>query len=338
MNQFLSLFLVFWFQLMAMNRCGRLEEFTKVAVCVGGQIDRWIPESQVPGLVEANKDVYFSFFFNLQYPDHRVSPSSAVSSDFEFGIPSNYTRLEFHRTLNVVSEMYTANNSEVVTMKFDLPYPARRWQNVMERQMQNLDRIVEYRHRPHLILNNYKNHVNCIDEIQTYENRTKITYDYILMVSEDLYYFHPMDLRPVFHALQKNAECGFISKGCLQNAGVSTRMQLARRADGLKIFGSKLAFYKWMFTSKRKTLSAESFELFQLQAYGYTNCSLPVDLFPVTGAKINSQGNICLMEKEVQSTGTTAGVKEEHSCIPKNSYASVEEIRCSPFKLKRPLF
>jgi hypothetical protein len=85
-------------------------------------------------------------------------------------------------------------------------------------------------------------------------------------------------------------------------------------------------------------LSSESFELFQLQAYGYTNCSLPVDLFPVTGAKINSQGNICLMEKEVQSTGTTAGVKEEHSCIPKNSYASVEEIRCSPFKLKRPLF
>ena len=110
------------------------------------------------------------------------------------------------------------------------------------------------------------------------------------------------------------------------------RMQIAGREKGIKIFGQRIAFYKNMYKTGAQIKNPEMFELYQLQDYGLDNCTLPVDKFPVTAARISPEGRVCLLEKEIQSLSKS----EPRSCIPDSFFEKAHEVRCSNFKLKKP--
>jgi hypothetical protein len=329
MMHFLGILLVLLYLPSLTNSLLELKKNPRVAVCVTGQVDRWIPEMPIENLVKANRDVHFSFFFDLQYANRHFQ----TAFNIEFGVPSNFTRLSFRSAFHRITEMYTRNNSEVVTFKFDLPYDMKRWQYIMGRsENESLDRIYEYSERQFIILNMYKNHLNCLDEIIEYESQIETRFDYVINAREDLYFFYPLNLMHTFIRLQEES-CGFVSKNCITNYGVNMRLQIARRDEGLKLFGSRLAFYKWMFKSKQQIKNPEQFELFQLRTYGLNNCTLPVDSLPVTAARISSSGHVCLLEKEVQSLSR----KEPFACVPRRFHSKVKAIQCKPFKIKPPL-
>jgi hypothetical protein len=317
----------------SLSSLNRNQDFPKVAVCITGQVDRWIPEMHVKNLVEANKNVYFSFFFNFEFANRHHN----TSYNFEFGIPSNFTHLSLKTSLHEISEMYTSDNAEFVNFKFELPYDMHKWQNIMGREGELLDRIGEYTSRQPIILNMYKNHISCMDSVLQYETQTQVKFDYVINSREDVYYFHPIDLRDTFEMLQNNS-CGLVSKGCVMNYGINMRMQITGRDYAFKLFGTRLEFYKNMFQTGKTIKNPESFEMFHVNSLGLQSCTLPVDLFPIATARISPQGKYCFLLKELQSLTTVDHPSSIYSCIPQADYQKVLTMKCMdyPMAVKPP--
>jgi hypothetical protein len=301
-----------------------------------GQVDRWIPELIVENLIQNNKDIHISVFIHLQFSNNHHKTSFNV----ELGIPANYTILSLQKSLSELSQIYSTHHSELVDFQFQQPYSHSEWQRLMNRPGKLLDRISEYTDRQHIILNLYKNQVSCIDSILQYENQTNTPFDYIINAREDLYFFLPINLHYALNQLDSKQNCGLITKGCIMNYGVNMRLQIARRNDGIKIFRSRLEFYRSMFAMNKQIKNPESFELFQLQSYGLDSCTLPVDLFPVASARIvnisNHKNEFCLLEKEVQSLWCCDHPTSIYSCVPSVAISQVEAIKCSDYQIKPP--
>jgi hypothetical protein len=331
-----SVFFCQWLLLVSLCSLHGLQSFEKIAVCVTGQVGRWIPESHVKNLIKSNKDVFFSFFFNFEFANQQHQTTYNV----KFGIPSNFTQLSLDTSLQEISELFTRNNSEFANIKFELPYELSRWQHIMNRNAshQSLDRISEYVSRQTIILNMYKNQISCMNSIADFERETQMNFTYVINAREDLYYFHPLDLRHAFALLNHpESKCGVVSKGCIMNYGINMRLQIARREAASQIFGGRLTFYKDMFTTGNTIKNPESFELFHVNSLGMQSCTLPVDLFPVASARIHPQTQkYCFLQKELQSLSMTDHSSSVYSCIPKSDFREVKTMRCSNFSLKRP--
>jgi hypothetical protein len=322
-------FTFFWFLILipALYFSKRIKTYPKVAVCITGQVQKWIPEFQIPNLIEFNRNTMFSFFFNLQFSQKYFNAQGIKDVT-----PSNWTRIEFRRAFNLISEMYSSNHSDVVTFKFDLPYDLRKWQILLDQVGKPLDRISNHVKTQHFVLNTYQNQLSCIEEILEYENQTQIKFDYIITTKEDAFYFHPISLMDSYIML-KDDNCGVITKSCCAQGGINTRFQIARRDEGVRLFSSRIDFYQSLFEKNIKISSPEMFELLQLTSYGFRNCTLPVDTIPITSAKINSTNQVCLMEKEIQSDDAHS----DFSCIPKRFFDKMKALTCAKYKVKIPL-
>jgi hypothetical protein len=185
---------------------------TQIAICVSGQISRWLPEYLLTGVIQANKDHVFHLFINLQY--HLTDDISSVfttSSALSFE-PTPVNKMKSIELLNYIHSLYSTKNSQIASIEFVPPRTLSDWKKSMalltsqdsytsssassekEGSLPDLDRISLYTKKQHAILNLYSHQMRCYEQIKTFEVMNGVKIDYVINTREDIFYFQPIIL------------------------------------------------------------------------------------------------------------------------------------------------
>lgn len=319
----------------------------RVAVCIQGQIRRWLPQLILPNLIESNPDIDLVFFVNLQYPTKSQGSHYSTLSHLTLS-PSNVSQATFESSLTQVHEQWTTNHSSIGQIAFHNPYPREYFQEKF--QTTRLAVIEQYEAVQHLILNMYSHQEHCITQLQEYEinvfqnkynstvessaSNTSKHFDYVLSLREDIYFFRPLVLRTVIDqyllnpqgvALQdsvgkgqkRDVGCHIVQKNCLRWSGLNMRGQLLRREHALAFLGQRLSYYNQNVQTHQEILNPEGWELKQLHDLHLRACDVPVDLFPITVARNLPGGKYCFIPFEIM-----------HKCIPRGMHQEINALDC----------
>jgi hypothetical protein len=297
----------------------------KVAVCITGQLDRWLPEEHISNLVRNNPEYYFSFFFTFQIMDRDHPVSYHLKSNMTEH--SFYSEMGTKKLLSHISEMYSQANSEFSGISFELPYSASRWEHILlNSSSDKLNRISRYAARQTMILNMYKNQVSCVQRIVDKERHDGFRYDYIIWTREDLVYFHPLNISIPIQMLDKEEECNLVAKQCLEWGGIAMRMEVTKRDVGIKVIGGRLNFYQSLYALNKSVHNPEIFEKVELESIGLKLCGLSVEVMGVTSGRALGDGkSYCFLSLEIQSV--------DEFCVPKHFIHKVDSLKCSNFAL-----
>jgi hypothetical protein len=180
---------------------------SQIAICVSGQISRWLPVHLLSGVIQANSDHFFHLFINLQY-HLNDDMSSVFTTNSALSFESTpVSKMKSIDLLNYIHSLYSTKNSQVVSMEFVPPRSLLDWKKSFALSssllnstsyskggsLPNLDRISLYVKKQHAILNLYSHQIRCYDQIKSYEkNGVKI--DYVINTREDIFYFKPINL------------------------------------------------------------------------------------------------------------------------------------------------
>eukprot|EP01040_Poterioochromonas_malhamensis_P009154 gene9154-9927_t len=311
----------------------------KVAVCVTGQVARWLPEQQISNLIDYNHHhFFFSFFFLFQLKDahHPISYHKVGPTD-----PSKIATEQLDESISTISNLYTRKNSELGNIRFITPYKDEDWKEFFNlsstSHYHDVDRITQFPHKNPMILNIYRNQATCLSDIIYKEKETQHQYDYVFFTREDLYYFHPLNFTIPVEKLKlqrqdkvgMTSQCHLIAKDCLGWGGINMRVEIARRSDAVTIFGSRLDFYKHLYTVNKTVVNPEAFELQQLNYHHYHVCTLPVEVLGMTVARVSASHpeGVCFFERDLVDYGG------KEKCYPPDAKPKIMEMRCSDFTL-----
>ncbi len=315
----------------------------RVAVCITGQIARWLPEQQIHGLIDSNPNYFFSFFFVFQIKDSQHPVSYHLEGPQN---SSNIAMNRFEDGIGNISDMYTRRNSELANIRFLKPFNDDEWKLYLNlNKSQELDRIREISNNNKIVLNIYRNQHECLVDIlhkehqrneHEDEHKRHFKYDYFIFTREDIYYFHPMNLSTPIHLLKQRHHdvtasetthtCHMITKDCLDWGGINMRVEITRKAEGYKIFGSRLHYYRKLYGSGGTVFNPEEFELTQLHAHKYNVCPVSVDVLGTAVARPspNHPEGVCFFEVDLAY---------EKPCYPLNLKEKIMTMRCSNYTL-----
>eukprot|EP01040_Poterioochromonas_malhamensis_P009153 gene9153-9926_t len=312
-----------------------------IAVCVTGQIARWMPERHIPNLIDNNVNYFFSFFFVFQLKNshhpvayHKQGPTNA----------SDVATAQLEDALARVSDLYTRQNSELANIRHITPYTELEWRKYLNllSPNQKLDRIWQFSENQKIILNIYRNQQKCLTDIMNREEERNKRYDYLFYTREDLYYFHPLNLSIPINLLKQKHQvtmkgkkpslvpsCHLVAKDCLSWGGVSMRLELVRREEADNIFGSRLKFYRTLYTSNITVKNPELFEFQQLKEMKYQLCKVSVEVMGITVARpsLSQPDGVCFLSHDIQYT-----FREWHQiCVPVHFLPKIADMRCSNY-------
>lgn len=200
----------------------------KVAVCVQGQVVRWLPHLVAQGLLHSNPNFDFVFFVNLQYQTSSAPPVFSSAPYLTFP-PANITKLSFEAAFQYVTEAWTTNHSRIAHFTFHSMKPKEYFENYFGKSPLQSP-MKHYSDSQHVVLNMYTHQEYCIQQLRAYErdvwhapmedpncdiiqqsystqqsphhrcnaSTTALPgqhFDYVLSLREDIYFFKPLNLQ-----------------------------------------------------------------------------------------------------------------------------------------------
>jgi len=270
----------------------------KLAICIGGQSTRWLPELLRDGLLlEQSNDIQMDLFFTIQQSKVAYFSSDPVKS-FD---PTYISSFDHKTAYTYLRHLLDTNISHVQYFEL-VEYKPRSY---FENKLGALNRLRQYASSQEIILNMYSHQVNCIKKIKSYENENDIIYDFVISSREDAFYFSKLNISNLiikYFSSIDSEECHIVSKDCMKWGGLNMRWQMMRRRNAFAFFGGRLDYYDSLYN---KTLdrnvffqNPEIFELRQLESLGLTPCITTFDDVPVVAARHITNGSFCLISTE----------------------------------------
>lgn len=168
----------------------------KIAVCVCGQVGRLILDSPFINFFQPNTFVNFTLFYHLQ--------RSYIHNTGYAMTPSPYFNFSEKALRHELEEVFLPATPHVSigNISFNDHYSHEKWKSLMK--MSSLDKIhqQELRSFQHLILEMYKHHVDCANNIIYHEQSSSSRFDFVLLMREDLFFFFPLDLQTVLFRMK----------------------------------------------------------------------------------------------------------------------------------------
>lgn len=285
-----------------------LSETHRIAVCISGQISRWIPDFFYSGMIQANPEHLFSLFINLQFhTSTNITSVFTTKSQINFQ-PTPVSELPFSDMLQFVHDLYTTNHSQIVVLDIIPPKTLIEWKKSMKL---SLDRIFLYSKKQHAILNLYFHQRRCFDQIKLHEEIQQQAFDYVINTREDIYFFRPIKLDPLFPshhfsvddltsirrqrdiALPTNFTqhsphhryCDIVVKDCLSWNGTNMRWQLFSAQQSAMILQKRMNYYRSLYKTKTTFRNPEIFELNQFRHFGLNVCEYSIETIPVAAIR-----------------------------------------------------
>lgn len=301
----------------------------KVAVCISGQISRWLPESTVPYLIAANSHAYdFTFFFNLQYFTKFASFIYSTDSHISFQ-PTKFLKMEKLEALQYIHSLYTLENtSRIGSFTYASSKSTKEWENDVFGG-HPLNRITQYTDIQYVILNFWAHQQRCLSQIREYENLHSSSFSYVLSTREDVVYFAPVNMTFLTSQLKSpffantsagtstllnsssssspppslpvpppSGTCDFITKDCLSWGGINMRWQLMTRETATLVIGKRVEYYHYLITSNQTIYNPEQYELAQLKHYGVKICEFDANIIPNIVGRHVMNDQICFLKPE----------------------------------------
>lgn len=295
---------------------------SKIAVCVGGQLARWLPEHIVNGLILSNPQYTFNTFVNIQFRTQRHPIVYNTDSHLTFH-PSNLTELAQGKILEYISDLYFHPNSNLVSITYTTADKKEDWENDSILHG-NIDRIVQYKATQSSILNMYLHQENCLNQIRNFERRKNFTFDYVLGTREDIFYFSPVNLTFLLENMQKEG-CVIATKECLTWGGINMRWQLFTRNATDYFYGKRFEYYRYLQDNNIVVYNPEQFEHRQAQFYQLKICQYFSHQIPNAVARHVKDGQFCFFKAEIID-----------NCVPSVNNTFVNDHHCNkvPHTLK----
>lgn len=292
-----------------------------IAVCIGGQIARWQPKYIFDDFfnIESHKKYNFYLFFNMQV--HNGSASIVYNTDMNNTFePSFMSKLDEGEAKQYLQ---TLGDSKLITIAgVNYVSAVSRDRFSMLLGGLPLDRITQYVAVQDTILNMYYHQVNCVKQILEYEESHFMKFDYIISTREDVYFYRPMNLPAIIDRLRTSDKdldpnkCDIPFKRCLNFWGFNMRFFILTRDNGIRFFGNRLSFYKFLHKIGRTIENPERFELAQANALQLIGCPITVEEFPVTAVRYISPTEMCFIWFEIDR------------CVPLDVQDFVRENMC----------
>ena len=185
-----------------------------IAVCVGGQTARFIPEALRP-LIADNEKVRFSLFYNLQHKGDKLPPVFNTDGWF-FGTPI-YNNMRAHQALVTIQRIFnnaTFGNIDSIQLQYWRPFDADSWQ--IHLGLKELNVISQFGTSQFTILNMYRYQQKCVRQISSYEARMQNKFDYVISTREDIYFLGKFDVQQLVSEYMQRQRCQILSKSCLR--------------------------------------------------------------------------------------------------------------------------
>lgn len=298
---------------------------SKIAVCVSGQMSRWIPETSVKYLLEYNPEYDFTFFYNLQY--HTSNSTSVFSTDASISFqPTKFISMKQSEVFDYLHNLYIhLNNTKIASLTFVPSKQLEDWESFFQGQKPYA--ITQYSSTQHVILNFYSHQVRCIHQIEEYEKMTNTSFQYVLQTREDIYYFQGVSLRFLLSHLKDPEssqdrkdplKCDFITKDCLQWGGINMRWQLMTKDASKTVMGKRIDYYRSLLKENQTTYNPEQYELQQLKYYKIRICEFLSNKIPNAVGRHVKDDEICLSLKP----------ETIDNCIPTDNITFVQNHFC----------
>ena len=299
-------------------------KFNNIAVCVSGQVSRWIPETAVKYLLEANLRYRFTFFFNLQY--HTSNSSFIFSTDAHISFhPTKFVSMQQSEMFDYIHSMYgSVNNTKIASISYVPPRRLQEWENDFFKR--KADRISQYSDVQHVILNFYAHQIRCVNQIEEYERLSNSTFDYVLSSREDIYYFRSVPLDYLLSHLKvpipseepiSSIHCDLIAKDCLQWGGMNMRWQLMTRNATEWAMKRRIEYYRELFTADQVIYNPEQFESAQMKFYKLRVCEFSSNVIANAVGRHIINDEICFLRPETLD-----------NCIPGDFNEFVQQRLC----------
>lgn len=289
------------------------KSLSRIAVCISGQVGRMIPQYMVDGLFLSNPDYQFHLFFNL-YHAPVVYTMKHVPADT---IYQNMTNTEISLSLG---QLFSLPNVRVESVIFSEPGTSSVWQQ--RTRLEDLALFHQFKKDGHVILDMYKHHQECSNQITHFEKTIEEKFTYIISTREDIFFFKPLDISSLvakYMTAGPGAEpCQLLTKGCLDFGGLNMRLQLILRGDDDSSLNYLRKVSRFVEISQRKDkrfLNPESFELYLAEEqYKWKTCKLPIEEYPITACRLSYiNRSVCFVHQELK-------MYEESSppCVPQS--------------------
>ena len=297
-----------------------------IAVCISGQPGRMLPELMLSGLVNANINILFHVYFNLQHSSTVFTNKHAVNE----ASLSKYHNMSTDAIKQSLQQLFRTVNSKVMEVQFHAPHSADYWKEVLHINT-TLDRITQFKGPySHVILNMYQLQSHCRNQIMEQERVLNISYVHIINTREDIFFFKPLDLTFILQKYMgtKNNNhtapppgisslgqpiCDLLTKGCLGWGGMNMRVQILRREH--IHFMDRLTLIQQLYVSNESYYNPEIFEMSMAQRLRMQVCEVNVEEYPVTAARISYLDSLpCFVHPELKRYE-----KESPPCVPQST-------------------
>lgn len=280
-----------------------------IAVCVGGQVGRLIPDYFVDGLVLANPSYQFHFFFNL-YNSAVIYTTKSIPVDTVY---QNMTKNEIVSSLRT---MLTSPNSDVEVIALNRLMTKSEWERRLN--MDDFGLFQQFRKTGHIMLNMYQHHEDCARQIVQIENSKAMKMSYIISTREDIFFFKPLEISRLVRKYVKGQSCDILTKGCLDFGGLNMRLQFMERKSDNKSLNYMRKIHHFVSLSKERSLKFLNPEAFEYHLAEKINswkvCKISVEEYPVTAVRLSYVNrSACFVHQELKEFGGTSP-----PCVPQS--------------------
>lgn len=335
----------------------------RIAVCVSGQIFRWIPNYFYSGVIQANPNHFFSLFINLQF--HTSADLTSVfttKSSINFQ-PTPVNKMPYSDMLQYVHRLFHTNHSQIVVLDVVPPKTLFEWKETLKL---SLDRIYLYAKKQHAILNLYFHQRRCFDQILLREEMQQVKFDYVINTREDIYYFRPIILDPIFPSHRFSFDnltspgrdkemavptvftqhsphhrcCDIVTKDCLNWNGTNMRWQLFSRDDLAMVLQKRFHYYRQLYRTQTTVRNPEIFELNQYKHYRLNICEYSIETIPVAAIRFLGRSNRSETVPSIEEDETqTCFIPQEIGmrCLPASLSSLVRKRNCNNLLRNPPL-
>lgn len=296
-----------------------LSKPTKIAVCITGQRQRFLPKL-ISRLFEENPNYDFHLFYRFQSGEN-LTYTTEPGKKFDLSPYSNKT---IEKLKHEVNELYSSHtNVYVEYMNNTDPKSFTGW--LRHFNVKSLDRITQYNNPGDQvnILNMYDKVKDCGNDIIDFEKQSGLLFDYVIQTREDIYLFKKIDLDSLLPGLQNSkfssskSNCDFIARDCITWGGVSMRFNIFEGRKAVQYLSSKIDFYKALYGANRRIFNPEQFDYHNLRHFNFNICGLPIDQMAATGARHTFNENFCFIPQEYLP-----------NCIPSGMHSFIQSKKC----------
>lgn len=307
----------------------------RLAVCVGGQVSRLMPEHLYEGFVQFNTDYEFDFFYNLQR-FNSSRPHIVYNTDPNVTFhPTKYAYLSEPMVKHDLYQIIRATeHSKVISVNFhdQIDLPEIEQEIGYELKLFELPQL-RSRATQATILNMYRHQERCISQIKEYEIANNFTYNYVVSTREDVIIFLRFNLTKILGILDEKVvtavagedgsrnesysrKCNMVMKGCANFKGFNMRLFIYDRLTAENILSNRFNFARLLLKQKKELVVPEVFELEMARHYQYQGCPINVNDYAITAVRHTKDGKFCYPFWEI------------FKCLPHGIGQKIHRLRC----------